>query len=196
MTTRGDTRTKILKSAKNLLQSHGFQALSYADLAEELGIRKASIHHHFRTKEDLILELLAEYDAHLLIQLNSLSSAPDATARSCILGFLKTMGEICQGESMICPAGVLLTEWNMLSPRVRETFLETLNRQHAWLSAVLKKGRKAGELKFGGDAEVQADWLLVTLQGALKLARVHHDRDKFRRITALALAQLGLQVHH
>ena len=48
-----DTRTELLIQAESLVRGRGWSGFSYADLAEAVGIRKASIHHHFRTKDDL-----------------------------------------------------------------------------------------------------------------------------------------------
>ena len=44
------------------MRRHGYSAFSYADLAVAVGIRKASIHHHFPTKADLAAALVAAYD--------------------------------------------------------------------------------------------------------------------------------------
>ena len=53
-----DTRTKILDVAEELIQGVGVNAMSYKDISDAVGIRKASIHHHFPRKEDLVDELL------------------------------------------------------------------------------------------------------------------------------------------
>ncbi|MCA8089277.1 TetR/AcrR family transcriptional regulator, partial [Burkholderia cenocepacia] len=47
------TRDALVQAGEGLMRSMGYAAFSYADLAETVGIRKASIHHHFPTKEDL-----------------------------------------------------------------------------------------------------------------------------------------------
>ncbi len=47
------TKELLLKEAEMLVRTRGFAAFSYADLSERVGIRKASIHHHFPTKEEL-----------------------------------------------------------------------------------------------------------------------------------------------
>ncbi|MDP2026901.1 TetR/AcrR family transcriptional regulator [Sulfuriferula sp.] len=41
-----------------MVQRRGFNDFSYADIANEVGIRKASLHHHFPTKTDLGLALI------------------------------------------------------------------------------------------------------------------------------------------
>jgi TetR/AcrR family transcriptional repressor of nem operon len=44
------TAEKILEATHKLLVDRGFSAFSYADVAEAVQIRKASIHYHFRPK--------------------------------------------------------------------------------------------------------------------------------------------------
>lgn len=71
------TRGELLKIAEVQLRSKGYSAFSYADLAVEVGIRKASIHHHFPTKEKLGEELLKEYIARFT---NTLSAIEESFA--------------------------------------------------------------------------------------------------------------------
>lgn len=54
------TREKLLKLASELMREKGYAAFSYADLAEEIGIKKASIHHYFPTKADLGVAVVAD----------------------------------------------------------------------------------------------------------------------------------------
>ncbi|MDH8172912.1 DUF417 family protein [Klebsiella pneumoniae] len=49
------TYDKILRLTDTLIQQRGFLGFSYADLEKEIGIRKASIHHHFPGKTDPII---------------------------------------------------------------------------------------------------------------------------------------------
>lgn len=49
-----DTRESLIKSAEYMLRSKGYAAFSYADLEKAVGIRKASIHHHFPKKKILV----------------------------------------------------------------------------------------------------------------------------------------------
>src|SRR5262249_22696510 len=55
------TSDEILASARTLIMSGGYNGFSYADIAEVVGIRKASIHHHFPSKVDLVRTLVIRY---------------------------------------------------------------------------------------------------------------------------------------
>lgn len=52
-TTVATPKEQLLHEAEKLLRTRGYAAFSYGHLSEIIGIRKASIHYHFRTKEAL-----------------------------------------------------------------------------------------------------------------------------------------------
>ena len=64
------TREALIRTAEQLMRTRGYSAFSYADLSESVGIRKASIHHHFPTKEDLGKALVEEYIERVRVELN------------------------------------------------------------------------------------------------------------------------------
>jgi len=53
-----DTRKKIADVAEDLIRRVGLNAMSYKHIGDAVGMRKASIHHHFPKKETLVDELL------------------------------------------------------------------------------------------------------------------------------------------
>ena len=71
-----EMKEQILTSAQRLVQQRGFNGFSYADIAAEVGIRKASLHHHFATKTDLALALIEGYSAALNTELARISALP------------------------------------------------------------------------------------------------------------------------
>jgi TetR/AcrR family transcriptional repressor of nem operon len=48
------TEDEIIRCARTWLVDGGYNGFSHADIAEAIGIRKASIHYHFPTKVDLV----------------------------------------------------------------------------------------------------------------------------------------------
>ena len=59
-----DTSGRILDVAERLVQTRGFNAFSYADIAAALNITKASLHYHFPTKAILGERLVERYRNH------------------------------------------------------------------------------------------------------------------------------------
>lgn len=68
MLTRGSTKQEILDAALNLFSVQGFEATSISQLAEAVGIRKASLYSHFENKQAILDELirttLEQYEKH------------------------------------------------------------------------------------------------------------------------------------
>src|ERR1700753_306193 len=60
---RSDTAGQIPDLAETLIQTRGYSAFSYQDIADALGIRKASIHYHFASKTDLGIAVVDRYVA-------------------------------------------------------------------------------------------------------------------------------------
>ncbi|MCK5866711.1 MAG: TetR/AcrR family transcriptional regulator, partial [Marinobacter adhaerens] len=70
-----DTRTALMDLAEHTVRSRGFDGFSYADLAEAIGIRKASIHYHFPTKAKLSEALIERYQTSLQQGLTEIDAA-------------------------------------------------------------------------------------------------------------------------
>jgi TetR/AcrR family transcriptional regulator, transcriptional repressor for nem operon len=61
-----DIRTAILDSAEARMRVGGFHVCSFRAIATDVGIKSASVHHHFPTKQDLGAALVARYTARVL----------------------------------------------------------------------------------------------------------------------------------
>src|ERR671929_772591 len=77
---RTDTADRILDTAERLVQSRGFNGFSYADIAAELGVTKASLHYHFATKAELGEALMERYAARFGAALAEIEARPDDAA--------------------------------------------------------------------------------------------------------------------
>ena len=55
-----ETKAKIFRAAKHILQKHGYEALSIKTICEEAGVSNGSFYHHFKTKDDLLSYYIEE----------------------------------------------------------------------------------------------------------------------------------------
>ena len=55
-----ETKAKIFRAAKHILQKHGYEALSITNICEEAGVSNGSFYHHFKTKDDLLSYYIEE----------------------------------------------------------------------------------------------------------------------------------------
>jgi AcrR family transcriptional regulator len=58
---RTDTRARIQQVAVELFAEHGYEATSLREIAERLGVTKAALYYHFKSKEDIVASLVQDY---------------------------------------------------------------------------------------------------------------------------------------
>jgi AcrR family transcriptional regulator len=80
---RSDMRERILDVALELFNEQGYDATSLREIAERLGVTKAALYYHFKSKGDILLALhlrLHELGAGVLDELDALDDDRDAVA--------------------------------------------------------------------------------------------------------------------
>lgn len=183
-----DTRGELLMQAETLVRASGYAGFSYADLAASVGIRKASIHHHFPTKTDLALALVAAYAERYEAALAAIiAEHAEATARIEAYGRLY-LGGVEQGLGCLC--AVLAIEGEALPEQVRREIARFFERHIAWLEAVLRDGIARGALRPGLDPKTQARLVVATLEGALLLERMLGGPEAFAGTLGALVAAL------
>ncbi|WP_264049900.1 TetR/AcrR family transcriptional regulator [Methylobacterium flocculans] len=173
-----DTRAELLLQGEVLVRRRGYAGFSYADLAEAVGIRKASIHHHFPTKPDLARALVAAYDARYDAALAAiLSDEPNAIGRIAAYGRLY-LGGVEAGLGCLCAA--LAIEGEALPEPVRAEITRFFEKHIAWLEAVLTAGIATGQVRAGVVPAATARMVVATLEGALLMERLLAGPAGFR----------------
>lgn len=185
-----DTRIALLDSAERAARQRGFDAFSYADLAKEVGIRKASIHYHFPMKADLAFGLIERYAARFTETLAEIE-AGHATAAAKLRAYVEVYREALAGGEQVCLCVALSAGRDSLS----EPVLAELNRFHAdstaWLEQVFEAGRSDGSISSVGDPAAEAAATLALMEGAQLIARAAKDITLFDQAVAAFLARLA-----
>jgi len=178
----------MLDIAERLVQTRGFNGFSYADVAGELGVTKASLHYHFAAKADLGEAIVERYSARFMQALEQIdASARDDVAK--LEAYANLYAEVMRGERM-CLCGMLAAEFETLPAPIGASVVSFFDTNVVWLAHVLKDGRAAGTLTFDGAADDAARALLGALQGAMLLARPYGDVARFQATTAHTLGAL------
>lgn len=193
--TTSDTAHAILDAAQALAQTRGFNAFSYRDLADRVGIRTASIHYHFPSKADLGRALVERYHDVVAGMLAAIArdttDAPERLARYADLleSVLATPGE--GDELRICLGGMLASDFPTLPPDMQEGVAYFVRANVAWLADVLERGRNDGTLAFTGDSDAAATALFSALEGAMMVARSCDDPSRYRATADWLLANFA-----
>jgi TetR/AcrR family transcriptional regulator, transcriptional repressor for nem operon len=183
-----ETKEQILDTAQRLLQQKGFNGFSYADIAEEVGIRKASLHHHFPGKVDLGIALIEKYSADFGAALDAIGASRKAPKAKLLAYVALYRATLEQGRMCLC--GMLASDALTLDAAMHPPLKRFFARNTEWLAATLLAGRSDGSLFFAGTPTDQARLFLAALQGALLVARVSDDRETFDKSTSTLIQQL------
>jgi TetR/AcrR family transcriptional repressor of nem operon len=186
------TATRILDAAQRLVQTRGFDGFSYADIASELRIRKASIHYHFPTKNELGRRLLARYREGFLAVLADIERVERTAARR-LRRYAAVWRRVLVEDDRMCLCGMMASSSATLPAALRREIRLFFDENEAWLARVLEAGRKMRELDLLDSPLVEARVLTVGLEGAMLVARSYGEPRRFEEIAARLLSGLGLR---
>ena len=183
------TSQRILDLAERLVQTRGFNGFSYADIAQSLGVTKASLHYHFPAKAELGRDLILRYEKSFLAALAEI----DRTAKKAKKKLERYAG-IYAGvlrEDRMCLCGMLAAEYATLPKTMQKELRHYFEENERWLAGVLEAGRRSGELAFKGAPREVASLLVSSLEGAMMLARSHGDVKRFRTVADRLIGELS-----
>jgi TetR/AcrR family transcriptional regulator, transcriptional repressor for nem operon len=185
------TSDEILRCARSLIVAGGYNGFSYADIAEVVGIRKASIHHHFPTKVDLVRTLLERYDEEFdagIAGMEAQFSDPIDQLQA-YMGFW----ESCIGDptTAFCVCALLASEIPLLPETLALQLKSHFQKLSAWLTSVLERGAEQGSIALNGSAHSEAEAFMATVHGAMLSARAYGDTQVFGVITQALTMRLA-----
>jgi TetR/AcrR family transcriptional repressor of nem operon len=183
------TRSRILDIGERLVQVRGFNGFSYADVAAELSVTKASLHYHFPSKADLGEAIIARYAERFADALARID-ADGAAAPAKLAAYADLYAEVLRDERM-CLCGMLAAEYETIPSPIRGAVVRFLDDNEAWLTLVLEQGRREGSLSFVGSTAVLARSIVSGLEGALLIARPYREVERFETAAAQLLASLA-----
>jgi TetR/AcrR family transcriptional regulator, transcriptional repressor for nem operon len=183
------TRDHLLKLAEEQIGGRGLNAVSFGNLAEALGIRKASVHHHFTNKAALIEALLERYQSAYETMLCGIEAAhPRGHDR--LLHFIamrRARLEAPSGRSLVT---ALAGDRTALSLTAHFTLARIDRDEHLWLSGAFRAAEEEG-LSLEGHAAREASQLQVLVTGAESLAYLHAHLPLFDNALAIFKARLA-----
>jgi TetR/AcrR family transcriptional repressor of nem operon len=168
------SRDRILETATRIAQAHGYGGLNLRALAEEVGIKAASLYYHFPSKAELAAAVAKRYwqDAAEGLELIS-STTPDPAER--LRRFPGTFRVALANDNRICLCSFMTAEFDDLPENVKrevETFTDV---NVAWLGKTLVAAGIVGTR----DAKKRANAIFAAVAGAQLMARGRSDIKLF-----------------
>jgi TetR/AcrR family transcriptional regulator, transcriptional repressor for nem operon len=136
------TAAQILDSAERLVQVRGFNGFSYADIATELKISKASLHYHFPGKAALGEALIGRYAARFADALQAIDGE-GGNASDKLEAYASIYADVLR-EHRMCLCGMLAADFETLPPPMQAAVIGFFDQNEAWLTDVLETGREQG----------------------------------------------------
>ena len=189
---RSDTADQILDQAELLIQTRGYSAFSYQDVADALGVRKASIHYHFASKSDLGTAVVERYAARFSEAMTLLAegAATKLTGSEILDQYTVPFTEFAGTPDRVCLCGALAGEIMALPPEMRASVKHFFAAHIATLAGILEKASERGEFRLSAPADQVARTIFGALQGALLIKRTTGDTDYLFDVIAVLRGQL------
>src|SRR6476646_3812992 len=133
------TSARILDVAEELIQTHGYNGFSYQDVADRIGIRKASINHHYSGKAVLAAAVVERYRGRwqeMLAEIDRELSDPRKKLDRYFHPFRATI----RTADRACLCGMLGAEFASLEPAVKEQVKGFFTDNKRWLAKQLNQG--------------------------------------------------------
>lgn len=130
------TREGILEAAARIFSEKGFHATSMQDIAEAVNLQKASLYHHFPSKQAILADILDEALDLINNNLAAVSSqalSPDEKLRQAMVSYFQT---IAQNKDL---SAVLLLEQRALDPVQKNRLAERRERfERLWRDLIIE----------------------------------------------------------
>ncbi len=176
---KSDARQKIIDTARELFWKNGYEVTGVAEILHKSGIGSGSLYWFFKTKEDLLLNVLEQY----LELLDSMIAAPayersnDPIERIFLILDVYRKILIEYEFKLGCPIGNIIIELSNRYERVRKLTIANFEK---WRNLIKKCLRDASD-RFPPDADFDsiAVFVLTTMEGAVIQARAQKDISYF-----------------
>ncbi|TQV75822.1 TetR/AcrR family transcriptional regulator [Denitrobaculum tricleocarpae] len=183
-----ETATQILDTAEALIQVKGFHAFSFQEVADRVGIKKASIYYHFPAKAELGKAIVARYRQTMLAAMTDLEipkrdSREEVDYWAALARYLEPILTLASNPVHACLCGILSGEYPGLPKDMQDEVEKFFDEQLTWLTKLLKAGRKAGAFHFQGSPARMAKLSFSAIEGAMLIKRITGDDKHVNQVT-------------
>ena len=168
------SKESILAAAKRTAQAHGYSGLNFRDLADQVGIKAASIYHHFPSKADLGAAVARRYWEDTAAQLDAMLAETSNPIR-CLRRYPDVFRRSLENGNRMCLCSFMAAEYDDLPEAVKKEVQTFADVNVAWLSKVLS----AAAVVDSGESEQRARAIFAAVAGAQLMARSRSDISLF-----------------
>jgi TetR/AcrR family transcriptional repressor of nem operon len=175
------TADRILDAAERRMRHGGYNAVSFRDLAADVGVKSASVHYHFPQKHDLGVALVQRYARRFAAAIDATS---DASPIERLTAFIDLYRQALAIDSTICLCCMLGAESMGLPAEVRAEVDAFFRFNVALLTPIFAA---AGHPQ----VDEAASCAVSGLQGAMLVASTPRNRETFEIMARSVLRSLS-----
>lgn len=162
-----DLRTEVMDLACQAIQRSGVSAFSFGTIARELGVAAPTLHHHFRTKAQLIEAVTERYRADFVHRRDTI----DAETPTGRLAAFASMFAEPASEDLVCLCAAVAGAGRDAPVAAQVVIADFFDEQLDWVRHTADEAITAGEFGASVDSSSFAEGFVAALEGALLLAR-------------------------
>jgi len=170
---------KILAAATRIAQAHGYGGLNLRVLAEEVGIKAASLYHHFPSKADLAAAVAKRYWEDSAAVLDGLAGETQDPV-ACLRKYPQTFRISLENNNRMCLSSFMAAEYDDLPEHVQREVARFADVNVAWLERILL----AAGIAPPAETPARARAIYAAVVGAQLMARGRADIALFDTLIA------------
>lgn len=167
-----ETRGRILEAAGEEMRRVGFRAMGLNDILKKLHMSKGALYHHFQNKLELGYAVLDELYAKRFFK-TWISPLDQEDPLAATIECLQNMCNELETESLCCgcPMNNLASEMSSIDEGFRKRVEGVFKRWKQRLTEAFMRAQAEGYMRKDVDAEETAVFVIVSIQGALMVAK-------------------------
>lgn len=179
------TRETIIEKADEFIRNKGYNAFSFKDISNDIGIKTASIHYHFPTKSDLGVATIKEHVARYESLKEKVANESPLTK---LEAFLAIHTQIKQ-ENKVCIVGSLSTDLNTLDETIKTELQIFAKLVIEWITEILTEGKELKIFDFEITPRTKAIMIITNMVAIVQLSRLT-GQDDFEAVKETILTEL------
>lgn len=137
-------REEILLAAAQIFRRKGFHGASMQDIADAVGLQKATLYHHVHSKQEILLALLDRALDLLIADMEAISARDGSTSEKLRLAIRSYLTRLAEQADL---ASVLLLEYRSLEPELRRRHISRRDKFESLWRRILRQGMDRGEFR-------------------------------------------------
>jgi TetR/AcrR family transcriptional regulator, transcriptional repressor for nem operon len=169
-----NAKEAILEAARRTAQAHGYGGLNFREIGAEVGIKAASIYHHFPSKADLGAAVAKRYWENTAANLEALTAATGDPIKA-LQAYPRLFRRALEEDNRMCLCGFMAAEYDDLPDAVKTEVQKFAEVNVAWLARMLAAAASTPPEK----CETKARAIYAAVAGAQLMARSRADLSLF-----------------